>query len=192
MSETLSPTQSAVLFDILTHHNTYGEIRDFRHPGSLRYYGPPFTIEPGKPSTSPSLQGLVSKFILNLPGLRDVPEDTWKVHIHDIIEALEQANLSESYDKGAVGSRKTLATAISALIEYPVRGTSGGFPKVPEPTHQYDLSKADDLARAFRNFMDESIYGTALEDLVVKTAETDRLADHEPLTQAVHEFILVK
>jgi hypothetical protein len=75
---------------------------------------------------------------------------------------------------------------------YPVRGTAGGFPKLPESDHQYDLSNAGDLGRAFRNFMDASIYGTALEDLINKTAETDKLADHEPLTQAVHEFILVK
>jgi hypothetical protein len=40
--------------------------------------------------------------------------------------------------------------------------------------------------------MDEAVYGTALEDLIMKTAKTDNLADHEPLTQAIHEFILVK
>lgn len=191
MGNTLTPSQVAALFDILSHENTYAEIRDFKHPGSLKHYGPPFVIEKGKPSTSPSLQSLVSKFLLNLPGLKDVPEDLWKVQLHEIIEELEKANLSESYDKGAVGSRKTLATAISALIEYPVRGTAGGFPKLSGPNHNYDLSKADDLARAFRNFMDASIYGTALDDLINKTAETDKLADHEPLTQAVHEFILV-
>lgn len=192
MEAHLSPTQSAALFDILSHHNTYAEIRDFRHPGSLKDYGPPFAAEKEKPSTSPSLQSLLSKFVLNLPGLRDVPEDIWKVNVYEIIEAFEQANLSDSYDKGVVGTRKTLATAISALIEYPVRGTSGGFTKVADPKNEYDLTKADDLAKGFRNFMDEAIYGTAIENLVAKTAETDKLADHEPLTQAVHEFILVK
>jgi len=40
--------------------------------------------------------------------------------------------------------------------------------------------------------MNKAIYGTALEDLIMKTAETDKLTDHEPLTQAIHEFILVK
>jgi hypothetical protein len=40
--------------------------------------------------------------------------------------------------------------------------------------------------------MDASIYGTALDDLAAKTAETDKLADHEPLIQAAHEFVLVK
>jgi hypothetical protein len=188
----LSPVQSAALFDLLSHHNVYSEIRDFRIPGSLKHYGPPFTIEEEKPSTSPALQGLVSKFLLNLPGLKDVPEEFWKVQLHDIIEGLEDANLSESYDKGVVGTRKTVATAISALIEYPVRGTSGGFSKVQDADHKYDLTKAEDLSKAFRNLMDASIYGTALDDLAEKTAETDRLVDHEPLIQAAHEFVLVK
>ena len=192
MGKTLSSGQVAALFDILSHDNTYAEIRDFKHPGSLKYYGPPFAVATGTPSTSPSLQSLVSKFLLNLPGLKDVSEDVWKVQIHEIIEALETANLSESYDKGTIGSRKTLATAVSALIEYPVRGTAGGFSKLLEHDHHYDFSNAGDLGRAFRNFMDGSIYGTTLEDLIKKTAETDKLADHEPLTQAVHEFILVK
>jgi hypothetical protein len=117
MGKTLSASQTAALFDILSHDNTYAEIRDFKHPGSLKYYGPPFAVENGTPSTSPSLQSLVSKFLLNLPGLKDVSEDVWKIQIHEMIEELEKANLSESYDKGAVGSRKTLATAVSALIE---------------------------------------------------------------------------
>lgn len=192
MGELLSPAQLAALFDILSHYNTYAEIRDFRLPGSLKHYGPPFAAEKEKPSNSPALQGLVSKFAITLPGLRDVPEEFWKVQLNEIIEGFEVANLSESYDKGVVGSRKTLATAISALIEYPVRGTTGGFPKAPDSNNEYDVTKAEDLARSFRNFMDEAIYGSALENLVEKTSETDKLADHEPLTQAVHEFILVK
>jgi hypothetical protein len=192
MEKPLSPAQSAALFDILSHHNTYAEIRDFRTPGSLDQYGPPFKAEVGKPSTTPALQGLVSKFLLKLPGLRDVSEDFWKVQIQEIIQELEVANLSESYDKGIIGTRRTVATAISALIEYPVRGTAGGFSKVQDANHQYDLSKAEDLSRSFRNLMDEIIYGDILERLVEKTAETDKLADHEPLIQAAHEFLLVK
>jgi hypothetical protein len=190
MEKPLSATQSAALFDILSHHNTHVEIRDFRKPGRLDHYGPPFNEQ--EPSTSPALQALVSKFLVNLPGLRDVPEAFWKVQLYDIIQGLEIANLSESYDKGSIGSRRTVATAISALIEYPVRGISGGFSKVQNLDHEYDLSNADDLARAFRNCMDESIYGTFLESLIEKTAQTDKLSDHEPLTQAFHEFVLVR
>jgi hypothetical protein len=192
MENPLLPIQSAALFDILSHYNTYAEIKDFRIPGSLDHYGPPFSAVSGAPSRTPSLQGLVSKFILKLPGLKDVSEDFWKVQIQDIIQELEEANLSESYDKGIIGTRKTVATAISALIEYPVRGTAGGFSKVQHADHQYDLSKAEDLSRAFRNLMDEIIYGDILERLIQKTAQTDKLEDHEPLIQAAHEFLLVK
>jgi len=192
MEEPLSPAQSSALFDILSHHNTYGEIRDFRIPGSLEQYGPPFTAEPNVPSTSPALQSLVSKFATTLPGLKDVPEEFWKVQVKQMIEGLELANLSESYDKGAIGSRKTLATAVSALLEYPVRGTSGGFPKIQDPNQEYDLSDSGDLIRAFRNFMDGVIYGDLLEKVVKRTAQTSNLTEHETLTQALHEFILVK
>jgi len=192
MERPLSAAQSAALFDILSHHNTYGEIRDFRRPGSLEYYGPPFTAEPNISSTSPALQSLVSKFAMTLPGLKDVPEEFWKVQVKQLIEDLELANLSESYDKGAIGSRKTLATAVSALLEYVVRGTSGGFPKILDPNHEYDLSNSEDLIRAFRNFMDGVIYGNLLEEVVAKTAQTSNLAEHEVLTQALHEFLLVK
>lgn len=192
MEKPLSPAQLAALFDILSHYNTYAEIRDFRIPGSLDHYGPPFAAEPSTPSTTPALQGLVSKFILKLPGLRDVSDDFWKVQVQDIIQELEAANLSESYDKGVIGTRKTVATAISALIEYPVRGTVGGFSKVQDADHQYDLRKGEDLSRSFRDLMDEVIYGDMLEKLVKKMAETDRLTDHEPLVQATHEYLLVK
>ena len=192
MSTSLSPTQSSALFDILTHYETYAEIRDFRHPGILKHYGPPFTAETQRPSTSPALQTLVTRFLLTLPGLNNLPEDFWKVQCQDIIENFELSNLSESYDKGVIGSRKTLATAVSALIEYPVRGTYGGFAEIDESNRDYDTTKADDLGRAFRDFMDQCIYASVLEDLVEKAAETDRLEDHNALVKAVHEFVLVK
>jgi len=188
----LSPSQSAALFDILTHHNTYDEIRDFRWPGRLDQYGPPFILKSSRPSTSPALQGLVSRFVLTLPGLRDVSDDFWKVQCYDVLENLVKSNLSESYDKGIIGSRKTLATAISALIEYPVRGIYAGFPRVCDREPDYDTTKGEDLFRAFRDFINDTIYGTAIEDLIEKTAQTDNLDDHEPLTKAVHEFVLVK
>ncbi|KAK6385988.1 hypothetical protein LTS17_001562 [Exophiala oligosperma] len=192
MSEdVLSTAQSAALFDILTHYNTYAEIREFRNPGSLAQYGPPFNHDTEKPSTSPALQALVSKYLLNLPGLNNLPEKWWKVQCHTIIENLEKANLSESYDKGVIGSRKTVATAISALIEYPVRGTFGGLPERTDRDDNYDTSKAEDLSRAFRDFMNDAVYGNVLDEMVSKTAQTDRLEDHPPLTKAVHEFVLV-
>jgi PX-associated len=192
MTTTLDNVQSSTLFDILTHYETYAEIRDFRLPGTLKHYGPPFTSEAQHPSTSPALQTLVARFLLTLPGLNNLPEDWWIVQCHEIIENFEHSNLSESYDKGVIGSRKTLATAISALIEYPVRGTSGGFAEIDDANREYDTTKAEDLCRAFRDFMNECIYGTVLEEMIKKAGETDDLNDHDALTKAVHEFVLVK
>ena len=192
MGDPLDQTQSSALFDILTHYTTYAEIRDFRFPSSLKHYGPPFTSESHHLSSSPALQTLVSRFLLTLPGLNNLPEDFWKTQCHDIIEGFEASNLSESYDKGVIGSRKTLATAISALIEYPVRGTYGGFAEIDPSNQKYDATKADDLARSFRDFMDQCIYGSVLEDLVEKAAITDDLNEHTALIKSVHEFVLVK
>lgn len=109
-----------------------------------------------------------------------------------MIQGLQDANLSESYDKGAIGTRKTLATALSALLEYVVRGISGGFAQTNDKNQEYDISDAEDLERAFRNSMDGIIYGNIIQGLVDQTAKTDQLTDHVPVVQAVHEFVLVK
>lgn len=92
MDTPLSAKQTAALFDILSHHNTYAEIRDFRFPGALDQYGPPFSHEAKIPSSSPALQSLVSKFALSLPGLKDVPEDLWKVQT--LVSQFPMANCS--------------------------------------------------------------------------------------------------
>src|ERR1700761_5780691 len=178
MAAVLSPSQTAALFDILPHYDTYAQIREFRKPGSLARYGPPFAADDGTPSHSPALQALVSRYLLDLPGLNNLPDKWWNVQCHEIIESLEKANLSESYDKGVIGSRKTLATAISALIEYPVRGTFAGFPEVKDRDDSYDLTSAQDLSRGFRDFLDGCVYGVVLEQMVQKTAKTDNLEDH--------------
>lgn len=192
MTDVLTPARSSALLDILTHHDTYAEIRDFRRPGALDHYGPPFTAEQGKQSTAPALQALISRFMLDVPGLKDVPEEFWKVQVYELIQSMEESNLSESYDKGAVGSRMTLATAISALIEYPVRGTFGGFAEIDNDDDNYNLNSAEDISRGFRDFVDQCIYGSVLDDLVKRAAETDDLQKHSKIILAVHEFVLVK
>ena len=135
----LSSEQSDALFDLLTHRATYQEIEDFKFPGAIYKYGPPFQDDT-KTSSSPILQMLLSKFVLKLPGLRDVSPEFWTVRVEDLIQELAQAELSESYDKGLLGIRKTLATAISALIEYPARGCLGGFSRESiDKTRNYDI-----------------------------------------------------
>lgn len=195
MAETssgLTPKQTDALFDILTHRETYTEIADFKIPGAIHKYGPPFQDD-ASTSTSPILQMLLSKFALKLPGLRDVSPRFWKVQVEDLVQELSEAELSESYDKGVLGIRKTLATAISALIEYPTRGCLGGFPKREDyQRRHYDTSNPEDVLQSWQDCLQEIIYGDLLEEILRKTEESDDLSDHDSLVQAMHEFIVVK
>lgn len=188
----LTATQTAALLDILTHHETYAEIEDFKIPGAIKQYGPPFQDDKSK-SATPVLQALVSKFVLKLPGLRDIKTDFWRVQVADLIQELSQAELSESYDKGILGVRKTLATAISALIEYPARGALGGFPKRDfERSTEYDVTNADDVMKAWQDSLQAIIYGDLIDELIQRATETDDLLKHDTLVQGMHEFIIVK
>jgi hypothetical protein len=193
-SVALNPDQGSALFDMLSHAEVYSEIRDFREPGTLVKYGPPFHSSTGSPSTSPSLQTLLSKFILTLPGLRDVSKAFWQQHVYAIIEDFEKVDLSESFDKGNLGIRKTLAAAASALIEYPVRGVFSGLEKLVgrDGYYEYVVTNPEDLSKAFRDFVHQAVYGDVIDDLVAKAAETDKLSEHLPIVQAAHEYILVK
>lgn len=190
--EVLTAEQARALFDVLSHHETYREIEDFKAPVAIDNYGPPFQDD--KKSSSPILQSLVSKFILQLPGLGDVSDEFWKVRAANIIQELAGAELSESYDKGVLGIRKTLATAASALIEYPARGILGGFSKDESAFEErnYDRSNPDDVLKAWNDFLQQLVYGDLFDTLYQKAAETDDLSQHGELTQAAHEFVVVK
>lgn len=188
----LSAEQSKALFDILTHQQTYKEIEDFKYPGAIYNYGPPFQSSVKSPQ-SPILQTLVSKFLLKLPGLRDVSPEFWKGRIDALVQELSEAELSESYDKGILGIRKTLATAISALIEYPARGVLGGFPKEEaKRLAQYDLSNPEDVLQSWKDCVQQAVYGDLINELFAKAAETDDLTKHDSLVQGMHEFMVVK
>ena len=192
-SESLSPAQAHALLDILVHHETYQEIQAFTYQGAIKGYGPPFD-DGEQPSTSPILQGLLSRFVLTLPGLRDVSNVFWRKRVQDLIEELGAAELSESYDKGSIGARKTLATAISAIIEYPARGFLGGYHKedVPEDGQSYDRKKPEDLQRAWNDFLQQVIYGDMIDKLFETAKKTDKLEEHPELVQAAHSFIVTK
>ena len=197
-SSSLTPEQSTALFDILTHRETYAEIEAFKLPGAIQKYGPPFQDEDDKDvhSHSPVLQTLLSKFILPLPGLRDVSPAFWRERVEDLIQELSEAELSESYDKGVLGVRKTLATAISALIEYPARGCLGGFPKEEEfeqkGRRDYDTGKAEDVLQSWPDCLQAIVYGKLIEEVFAKAAETGDLNEHGGLVRGMHEFLVVK
>jgi hypothetical protein len=189
---TLSPAQAHALFDILTHHETYAEIQNFQSPNAIHEYGPPFRKADDVTPTSPLLQTLLTKFALRLPGLNSVPKEFWEEHMQSIVEKLGAAELSQSYDKGSLGSRKTLATAISAVLENIARGCLGGYARHDIENRDYDLSKAEDVQHGWDDFVQQLIYGDMISKLFQQVAETDSLEDHPMLVQAAHEYILVK
>ena len=190
-SSQLTPSQSHALFDILTHHEAYAEIRALRHPTTIATFGAPLEPE-NTTSSSPLIQTLLQRFLLVLPGLRDVSPDFWTRNVKGLASALDDTNLSESYDKGSIGIRRTLSTAIAAMVEYVSRGTLGGYPKSSINTdRQYDLDDPDDVIAAWDDFLQQIIYGDLLDRMFVKAAETDKLSDHEPVVQAGVKYALV-
>ncbi|KAJ6259740.1 hypothetical protein Dda_5379 [Drechslerella dactyloides] len=190
----LTPGQAHALLDILTHRETYNaEIELFKTPGIIHEYGPPFQ-DPSTISRSPVLQKLFNTFVVPIPGLRDVEQEFWTKRVLPIVDDLAKANLSESYDKGSMGIRKTLATAISALIEYPARGVLGGLPGRDveyDPSQPYDVHNQHDLADAFREFLRQMVYGDLLDELFDKAAQSDDLQEHSQMVIAAHQHIVV-
>ena len=189
----LSPRQAHALYNILSHHEAYHEIRHLKAHASIARFGPPFKSSDEDPSAFPLLRALLSRFTLPLPGLRDVSTDFWQQRCQAILEELADADFSESYDKGAVGIRRTLATAIAAAIEGPARGCLGGISKrdILREDGNYDSENPDDVVMAWEDFRQRVVYGDLIDIMFEKAAITDRLEDHEPLVQAAHEYVLI-
>ena len=191
-SQSLSSLQAYALFDILTHHEAYAEIQALKDPQSIADFGVPLQPEDPPTASSPLIQVLLKRFILVIPGLRDVSPEFWTQHIKGLATVLDEANLSESYDKGSIGIRKTLSTAIASMVEYVTRGTLGSYPKSePEKGRQYDVSNAEDIINAWDDFLQQIVYGDLVDRLFAKAVETDQLSDHDSLVQAAHEYGVV-
>ncbi|KAH6868802.1 hypothetical protein J4E91_005773 [Alternaria rosae] len=189
----LTPAQTHALFDILIHHQVYSEIEAFKYPSTIDQYGYPFRKADGVQSTSPLLQNMLNKFALCNPAIRNFGESWWSDKIQTLVARMAEAELSESYDKGAIGSRKALATAASSIAEYVARGMLGGYPaaKKKESKKEYDTSKPEDVIQGFEELVKDAIYGDALDDLYEKVKATPRLEDHSSSLQAAHEYMLL-
>ncbi|KAK2060249.1 hypothetical protein LY76DRAFT_419632 [Colletotrichum caudatum] len=201
-SSPLSAEQIKALFNILTHFETYHEIEKFKRPETIANYGYPFTqtCSAAAPSyarepSAPLLHTVFTRFILKLPGVRTFAPDFWNVRVQGIITAFAETGLSEAYDKGALGIRKTLATASSAVIEAVVRGAIGGAPYSRPPASarppEYDLGSAADLARAWDDAMHRLVYEDLCDDLFDHLAQSDDFDSHSPMTRAVNEYIIL-
>ncbi|KAH6893453.1 hypothetical protein B0T10DRAFT_482314 [Thelonectria olida] len=152
------------------------------------------------PSTSPLLQMLLSKFVIGLPGVKDLPRDFWSVRIQGLLVRFGEADLSESYDKGAMGTRKMLSTGSSGLIEMVGRGALGGVKrKSPQTTkddhakasYTYDLTKAEDLTRAWDDVVEDLVYGDLVDKMFDYFGETDDLEAYSPAIKAAAQYAII-
>jgi hypothetical protein len=203
-SKCLSSSQAHALFDILTHVETYSEIENFKFPDTTSKYGFPFTTSSGdddgpptysKESTSPLLQMLLTTFVLPLPGIRDLPPEFWSDRIQGLLTKFGEARLSESYDKGALGTRKTLATASSAIIEAVARGQLGGYPGAhggQSSKKEYDSRNAADLNQAWDDVVRQLVYGSLLDDASAWMTENEDLEAHSPALKATIDFCIIQ
>lgn len=189
----LTPAQAHALFDILIHYQVYAEIEAFKYPSTIDQYGYPFRKADGVQTTSPLLQNMLNKFALCNPAIRNFGETWWSDKIQTLVAKLAEAELSESYDKAAIGSRKALATAASSIAEYVARGMLGGYSgaRNKQGRKEYDISKPEDVIQGFENLVQECIYGDALDDLFEKVKTTSKLQDHSTTLQAAHEYMLL-
>ncbi|KAK3292384.1 PX-associated-domain-containing protein [Chaetomium fimeti] len=201
-SRTLTSSQLHALFDILTHHETYAEVESFKDPRAISEYGYPFARRSSESNDAPSyaghsaaplLAGFLQSIVLPFPGVRDLPPEFWHVRFQGILEKLSEAELSESYDKGVLGTRKTLATASSAIHETVSRGILGGVENGANRSlyGEYDRSEARDLARAWEDGVQELVYGNLIDELFSCAAEKDSLEEHSPAVQAAADYIIL-
>ena len=188
----LTSVQTHALFDCLTHQQAYKEVHNLDHLDTITHFGRPLD-DNNETSSSPLIQSLLVRFMLVLPGLQDVPPDFWQRKIKELFAALSKADLSESYDKGSIGIRRTLATACAAMVEYCARGSLGGYAKrkVSKQEHTWDSANPRDVAQAWDEFLQQIVHGDLLDRMFQKAASTDQLTDHEPLVRATQEHVLV-
>ncbi|KAK3991487.1 PX-associated-domain-containing protein [Cladorrhinum sp. PSN332] len=198
--DTLSASQLHALFDILTHHETYAEVERFKDPSTISSYGYPFAHHgsDGAPtystdSSAPLLAGLLRTIVLSFPGVRDLPSDFWHVRFQGILEKLAEAQLSESYDKGSLGTRKILATAASSIHEAVSRGILGGIERGEKRDLEakYDRSRAEDLARSWDDGLHELLYGDLIDELFKCAAERNSLEEHSPAVRAAADYTVI-
>lgn len=155
-------------------------------------------------SELPVMQLLTSTFLMRLPAIKTLPRDFWAVRVQGLLSRFADADLSESYDKGAMGARKTLASGSSAVLEMISRGFLGGVTRqaddaetnTPPSTEalkkkEYNMQDGRDLARAWDDVLDGLVYGDLVNDLYDHLATTDQLEAHSPAVEASSHYIVL-
>ncbi|KAK2599182.1 hypothetical protein QQS21_005372 [Conoideocrella luteorostrata] len=137
-------------------------------------------------SSSPILQMLLTRTVLLLPGVSNFTRDFWSVRVQTLLARLGEAELSESYDKGALGTRKVLATGCSALIEMLGRGMLGGVDKRDPDAGvktKYDHGSAEDIESAWDDITQGLVYGDLVDQLFDHFIKTDDLESLSPTVE---------
>ncbi|KAL6800357.1 hypothetical protein J3E68DRAFT_270638 [Trichoderma sp. SZMC 28012] len=144
-------------------------------------------------STSPLLQFMLTRLVLPLPGVRDLPAGFWNVRVQGLLARFAEAELSESYDKGAMGTRKTLATGASSVLEMVARGILGGVVKAgdEEKKGEYDETKAEDLLRAFGDVLEDWAYGDLMGRVSEHVTETEDVESFSPAVKAAMNYAII-
>ncbi|KAI1810889.1 hypothetical protein GGS20DRAFT_593761 [Poronia punctata] len=197
----LTTPQLEALLDILVHYETYAEVQSFRKAESIETYGWPFIdqdvtgrrTKSHDTSSSPLLQLLLTKLVLGAPAVRDLTQDFWQVKFKGLMKQLGDADLSDSYEKGTLGTRKRLATAASVIHEGVTKGLLSGIshealPGLPNLHRPYDSAKADELSAAWHDCLCQLAYGNLLDDIFEQLTQTDQLEAHSPAVRAAIEY----
>ena len=197
-----TPTQLHALLDILTHAETYREVELFRDPAACTKYGYPFSNDGSDTpapvaaaSACPIQQLLLKRLVLTLPPVRALPPQFWTLRMQGLLTRFAEADLSDSYEKGAMGTRKTLATGASTIIALASRGCLGGCPGGPVEdlkSRAYDRGNAAQLARAWEDTVRDSVYGNLVGELFDFAAQNENLEDHSPAIQASVDWIILQ
>ncbi|KAI1085562.1 hypothetical protein F5B20DRAFT_7187 [Whalleya microplaca] len=193
----LSSPQLQALLDILVHYETYTEVQSFKYPGAIGNYGYPFDANgqagAAKRSSSPLLQLLLTRIVLPVPGVRDLSPEFWSDKFNGIMKKFGEVELSESYDKGTLGSRKRLASAASVIHESVTRGLlSGVFSgSLPNLHSSYDRNKAEDLIRAWDDSVRHVVYGNLIDEIFDHMTESANIEQHSPALEATINYAIV-
>ncbi|KAI1367772.1 PX-associated-domain-containing protein [Xylaria arbuscula] len=197
----LTAPQLHALLDILIHHETYAEVQSFQSPEAIEKYGWPFVdrgkdggpAQPHDLSSSPLLQLLLTGLILGAPAERDLSTEFWPVKFKGIMRRFGEADLSDSYDKGTLGTRKRLATAASTVHEAVTRGLLSGVlcEHLPDLHGQYNRENAEDLAKSWRDCICHLVYGNLIDEIFDQLARTSDLELHSPALRGAVEYAIL-
>ncbi|KAL5614534.1 hypothetical protein BROUX41_004637 [Berkeleyomyces rouxiae] len=214
----LTDEQLHALFYVLVHSETYSEISAFSDPKTIATAGYPFAFEDSndeksqdeavdppevhrnRPSSDPLLQMLSVTFVLPIPGLKNLPSTFWSRCVQGIVSKFGQAELSESYDQGAMGSRRTLSTAASAVIEAFARGYLAGLRKIKssDSAHRDSVdgngnqaARVSRLAQDWNKVMEDVVYGDFIDQACKELKESPDLESKIPLVGGAVEYAII-